>query len=93
MNHFVFLKIAEGETTERLLTSMANVLKDAKKVISGMSGYQILCSNDKQENSLLIHLTFESESAKDIYIEHPLHQTLLKMIRPVIIGKSVFDGD
>lgn len=94
MKHYVFLKFPAGFCTMELLDGMKRILKQAQDTIPGFEHYQIL----KELNAsgaylaILIILKFVSAVEKDNYLQHPLHLTLLHLVKPVITEKCVFDS-
>lgn len=94
MNHYVFLKIPTEHYTASFASEMERVMNEAQNVIQGFERYQIL--NEAQPGSelvsLLIVLTFTSQTEKDNYLQHALHRALLQQIKPVVAEKAVFDS-
>lgn len=95
MTHYVFLKFPAGYCAGELLDKMEGVLIQAQDTMLGFEHHQILTESDVSGAllSALIILQFASTTAKDNYLQHPLHLALLQQVKPIITGRAVFDSE
>lgn len=93
MKHYVYLKFPGEKVDSKIYDLMERTIQQVYNEIDGFQAYQIIKSKQKlaETCSVLIELTFIDQHAKDFYLAHPLHRSMLQQIKNVIIDKAVFD--